>query len=175
MQPDDAAAALPPISVEPTSAPFDLPETHKTCPDCARGVEAKGITYPRNPLRPIEEFYEQKGAKRFKGDVRHSAYCKPHQRKRNNAYRKGKGDPSAPERVKRWASAVGYEQRDERIEQKRKTARKQAKNKEAAAARAETWAKNNPDKRRKIARESAARRARGEPKRPPGPRTEREG
>src|SRR2546427_284800 len=55
----DDATLLPPIQVEPTSAPFELPVTHKTCPDCARGIAAPGITYPRDPLRPVEEFFAQ--------------------------------------------------------------------------------------------------------------------
>jgi hypothetical protein len=40
----DDAATLPPIHVESTSAPFELPVTHKTCPDCAKGIAALRIT-----------------------------------------------------------------------------------------------------------------------------------
>src|SRR6266540_4661139 len=116
----DDAAKLPPIQVEPTSAPFELPVTHKTCPDCARGIEAPGITYPRDPLRPVEEFFEQK-AKRYEDEKRYSAYCKPHQRKRNNAYRQkaknAKGEPDVGERRAHaeeqqvWAARTGWEKK----------------------------------------------------------------
>ena len=79
----DDAATLPPIHIELIGAPFELPVTYKTCPDCAKGIAAPGITYPRDPLRPVEEFFAQK-AKRYESEQRYSAYCKP--RKRNNAY-----------------------------------------------------------------------------------------
>ena len=85
----DEQPQLPPIEVEPSSAPFELPATHKTCPDCEREVPATDITYPRDSLRPLSEFYMQK-AKRYEGGVRYSAYCIPHQRLRNNAYRKAR-------------------------------------------------------------------------------------
>jgi hypothetical protein len=170
MQPDDAAAQLPPLSVEPTSAPFDLPETHKVCPDCARGVEAPGIIYPRASLRPIEEFYEQKGAKRYKGEVRHSAYCKPHQRKRNNAYRKGKADPTVAERVARSVKRTGYERKPERKARKLKIASEWNKsNPERVAQHSAEWTKRHRKRREKIQRESLLRRARGETARP-GPK-----
>ena len=163
----DDAARLPPITVEPDSAAFDLPETHKVCPDCARGVEAPGITYPRDSLRRIEEFYEQH-AKRFKGEVRHSAYCKPHQRKRNNAYRAGKEDPTVAERVARSVKKTGYEQDPQRIERRLANWREwRARDPAGDVARNAEWAKKHPERRKKTKAESAARRKRGEYKRPP--------
>jgi len=137
----DDAAPLPPIHVEPTSAPFELPVTHKTCPDCAKGIAAPGITYPRDPLRPVEEFFAQK-AKRYEREQRYSAYCKPHQRQRNNAYRQNakhaKGEPDAGERrahaeeQQAWAARTGYEQKPERVAQRRKNFKR--------------WREQNPDR-----------------------------
>ena len=179
MQPDDAAE-LPPISVEPTSAPFDLPTTHKPCPDCARGVEAPGIAYPRDPLRPIEEFFAQRAA-RYKGEQRYSAYCKPHQRKRNNDYRAGKRAGLPEEEKRKVADAVaesvkrsGYEQSPQRIAARRANFRAwHARNRDYDLERNATWVEQHAERRRLISRQSKQRRARGEWAVRSGPRTPR--
>jgi hypothetical protein len=158
----DDAAKLPPITVEPDSTAFDLPETHKVCPDCARGVEAPGIVYPRDSLRPIEEFYEQR-AKRFKGEVRRSAYCKPHQRKRNNAYREGKPDPTVAERVARSVKKSGYEEDPKRVQKKWDNFRAwYRRNRGYDLERNAEWAKKHQERRRQSKLASLARRKRGE-------------
>ena len=152
----DNLQQLPPIEVEPSSAPFELPATHKTCPDCAREVPAKGITYPRNPLRPLTEFYKQKSA-RYEGGYRYSAYCRPHQQKRNRAYWKPSPQAHA-EQQRRWSKETGYEERRGR------GARAHAWDKQhkgRALARWHRWVAKNPKKRRAQALASYHRR-RGE-------------
>lgn len=170
MEPEDAAKK-PPINIEPSSAPFELPTTHKVCPDCARLVEAPGITYPRDPLRPVEEFFEIK-AKRYTDEKRYSAYCKPHQRKRNNDYRKQARRDNPPDEEARarhakeqaeFAARTGYEQQPDRIKQRREKAREWRKNNpDRALKQWKAWTKNNLERRRKIARRSF-RRKRGLP------------
>ena len=173
MQPDDEEA-LPPITVEPTSAPFDVPTTHKKCLDCARGVEAPGITYPRDPLRPIAEF-EQKRAARYKDSKRYVAYCTPHAAQRNRDYlarRRANAPPAPPGRRKlaEQASIARTEQRPERIAKKRENARAwRLRNPEREAARNTAWAQEHKERRKKTKAESAARRKRGEYVRPPRP------
>jgi len=162
----DDLQELPSIEVEPSSAPFELPARHKTCPDCEREVPAPGITYPRNPLRPLSEFFQQK-AKRYEGGVRYSAYCKPHQRLRNNAYRKAKPKTDEVRREhaaqqKAWADRTGYEQRPERIAQKRATSKSwHQSHKDYDLERWKRWVKKNPKKRRAQALASYHRRRRG--------------
>jgi hypothetical protein len=161
----DEEPQLPPIQVEPSSAPFELPATHKTCPDCEREVPAPGITYPRDPLRPLSEFYLQK-AKRYEGGVRYSAYCIPHQRLRNNAYRKAKPktDQERREHARRqkvWADKSGYEQRPERVAQKKATSRAwHQNNKEHNLERWKRWVAKHPKRRRAQALASYHRRRR---------------
>ncbi len=161
----DEEPRLPSIEVEPSSAPFELPATHKTCPDCERAVPAPGITYPRNPLRPLSEFYVQK-AKRYEEGKRYSAYCIPHQKQRNNAYRKAKPktDQERREHAKRqkqWADKTGYEQRSERVAQKKATSQDwRQNNKERDLERWKRWVAKHPKKRRAQALASYHRRKR---------------
>jgi len=161
----DEELRLPPIEVEPSSAPFELPATHKTCPDCEREVPAPGITYPRNPLRPLSEFYAQK-AKGYEEGKRYSAYCIPHQKQRNNTYRRGKKPTEGErrkhaQRQKQWADETGYEQRPERVAQKKSTSRSWHKsNKERDLERWKRWVAKHPKKRRAQALASYHRRRR---------------
>ncbi len=142
----DDLEQLPPIAVEPSSAPFELPATHKTCPDCEREVPAPGITYPRDPLRPLSEFYEQK-AKRYENGKRYSAYCKPHQRQRNKAAYAAKADDPewrARRRKSNAKSAKATEKREARRAQWRRASQAWRKrNRELNSARASDWVKKN--------------------------------
>ncbi len=161
----DEESQLPPIEVEPSSAPFELPATHKTCPDCERQVPAPGITYPRNPLRPLSEFYQQK-AKGYEGGIRYSAYCIPHQKQRNRAYRQAKPKTdeyrrAEAQRHKRWTDQSGYEQRPERVARKKANSRAwHQKNKQRDLERWKCWVAKHPQQRRAQALASYHRRKR---------------
>ncbi len=159
----DDLQQIPAIEVEPSSAPFELPATHKICPDCEREVPAKGITYPRDPLRPLSEFYEIK-AKRYTNGKRHSAYCRPHHLRRIYEQRKEKRkNPEDRAHLNQLRNATvarsGYEQRPERKAQKRKNAASwRERNRELNSSRASAWVKTHKKRHAESARRSYHRR-----------------
>lgn len=148
---------LPDIQVEPSSAPFELPATHKVCPDCKREVPAPGITYPCDPLRPLSEFYATK-AKGYADGVRYSAYCIPHQNERRNASRRGKLLTEAQKQAHN-AAQLRYRNRH-KGEPRTRQRRWEQQHKEAEQRRWKRWVAQNPQRRRAQALASYHRRKR---------------
>ncbi len=149
----DGAAPAP---VEPQAPAPYIPDDQdapvKFCRDCADEVPAAGITYPRNPLRPIAEFYHTKVKNsRYKGGYRYSAYCIPHQSKRNAAavQAKRERDRAAGKKL-----TLSDREKERRRSPTYKAKRKQwdrayaASHAEEIAARYQAWVARHPQQRK---------------------------
>lgn len=132
--------------------PDDREAPVKFCRDCADEVPAAGIEYPRNPLRPIAEFYHTKVKNsRYKGGYRYSAYCIPHQSKRNAAAVQAK---RARDRAEGKKLTLSDREKERRRSPTYKAKRKQwdrayaASHADEIAARYQAWVAEHPQQRK---------------------------